>query len=85
MKITIIERPGDVCVWASLPESEPPDTNESFVIGGGETKDAAIRDALATLDTASKELERMAGSKIDRVVEAAREETARGRATRRKP
>ena len=85
MKITIIEKTGDVCVWASLDESEPPASNECFVIGAGESKDAAIRDALETLDAAGKELERMTGSKTDRLADAAREETARGRAARRQP
>jgi hypothetical protein len=49
MKLTIIEAPGDVQVWAALPESTPPLSTECFVIGTGETRAAAIEDARKTL------------------------------------
>jgi len=87
VRITIVEKPGDVQVWASLAAAggDPTSISESFVIGCGESRDAAVRSALEELDAASKELERDAGTKIDRIAAAARQETEKGREARRQP
>jgi hypothetical protein len=87
VRITITEKPGDVQVWASLEGAvgDPASITESFVIGSGESRDAAVRSALEELDAASKELERDAGTRIERIQRSAAEETDRGRQARRQP
>jgi hypothetical protein len=59
MRITIVEEHGDAEVWASLVDDDIPPhrQNESFIIGAGETRNAAIDGAIAELDAARRELE----------------------------
>lgn len=57
MKVTIIDKPNDVAVWISLTDEHDPRTvHESFVIGGGETREEAVSEAIEELEAAKREL-----------------------------
>ena len=65
MKIAITGEPGDFQVWAMLDDddfnSDPCNRGESFVIGSGETIEAARFDAIGDLEAA---IEQVAHAKV---------------------
>jgi hypothetical protein len=53
--------PEDWAVWISLPKHDPLTDRWGFVIGSGATRDAAVADAVATLEQAVERLQSPTG------------------------
>lgn len=55
--LIVSEGDADWHVWMSLEDHDPLDDAFGFIIGSGETRDAAVADAVASLEAATARLQ----------------------------
>lgn len=65
--LVIVGDEGDYNVWISLPDHDPVRDAFGFVIGCGDTRDAAVADAVASLEGALSALQSPRGLVPERV------------------